>query len=185
MKTLDVTQLKPGDILSETSYYVFKGRNVNQIEGHSIVVTNHNGLEMKVGFGIAEDALFSASQFTETKKVTKTELARLLTQVGDTVFQVSFMKQAEKKVIKEALTNVNGGRIKTNNEIASLVDDAYKGELRVLRGFLSSTDELLLGRVKVVDLDIRFSGKGDPGYRLVDLRTIQELITKNVKYILQ
>ena len=181
---INTNLLKVGDIVSETQYYKVTGKNVNGITGNNINFTNEKGSPIQVGIGIVSNDMFSANQFTEEKKVTATELAEIFSKVGDVVFEVSFNKLPQAKDINETINGLNGGSFPSNKQLKEAITNAYKGEERILRGYLLSI-EPLMGRAKVVDLEIRLDeSNSDPGYRLVDFRQLNYLINRGVKYML-
>lgn len=198
MSNLKADNLQPGDILSETTYYQVQGHNVNGTHGKSVRLTTSTGTTLAVTDSLLEQTSYSSSQFTEEKKLSKTELAQMMSEVGDTVFEVSFQKQPAKEDIQAAIAKTNNGQFLSNKQIRDNVEEAYKGETRVLRGYLLNI-EPLMGRAKVVDLDVRFKTNeimstpnpeghtriGDNGIRLIDLRTLNYLIYKGVKYSLK
>lgn len=94
------------------------------------------------------DSLLSADSYNETKKVSLTEMATILSQSYNVPFTVVF--------------------------------DKKDGETRKLRGRLIKP-EPILGRCTVQDLD---TTEGSP-IRLVDNRTLSELIVRGVKYTIK
>lgn len=175
----DFKQIRKGDFLSETQYYEVKNVTPDQI-----AVVNERGFEFNIGRAIVEEGLFSATQFTETVKVSRTELIEIFHGVGDTVFQVCFNKQPTADAINEAIESANKGKILPINELKRLVKQAYKGEERILIGYLVKT-ETGFGRSMVIDLEANTSKstpEWDSRLRQVDHRTLNWLIYKNIKY---
>lgn len=170
--------LKVGEVLSETQYY-----KIQDINAGTIIVKNERGFAFTVSKNIVEEGMFSASQVIEEKKVTRTELIEIFNNVGDTVFTVCFHKQPSSEDINEAIESANKGKIIPIKELKKLVKDAYKGKERILTGYLIKT-ETGFGRSMVIDL---MEERGDdPNWdariRQVDHRTLNWLITKNIKY---
>ena len=185
MKKIEVSELKKGDIVSETQYYQVTGNNVNGITGHNINFINERKFAIQVGVVIVENDMFSANQFTEVIKVTATQLAEIFAKVGDSVFEVSFQKIPQGKDINDMLSTLNGGKFSSNKEIKEAVVKAYKGQERILRGYMCNVDSIM-GRARVVDLEVKLAeGSEDPGYRLVDFRHLNYLINRGVKYVVK
>lgn len=176
-----VANVNVGDYLSETQYY-----RVTSKQSSKINVENERGFSFGVSNNIVEEGMYSANQFTEEKKVSRTELINIFSKVGDTVFTVNFNKQPKEKDISNALIKINGGKFASNAEIRRLVKEAYQGEERTLTGYLLST-ETGFGRSSVIDLEAERGSnpEWDGRQRQVDHRTLNWLIHKNVKYIVK
>jgi len=83
------TQINSGEYLSTTMYVKVLNKTTNGIK-----VKDSFGREFEIrGTDLIEQTFKSASQFTTTKKVTRTELAQVLADLGDQVFTVNFDKQ--------------------------------------------------------------------------------------------
>lgn len=94
------------------------------------------------------DRMYSADRYDDIKKVTRTEMAGILSKSYNVPFTVIFQKEG--------------------------------GDVRKLRGRLIEPEHLL-GRCRVEDLDQPEGHR----FRLVDNRTLEELIVKGVKYQLK
>lgn len=167
--------------LSETQYY-----EVTRVSGNRINVKNERGFEFGIASNIVEEGMYTADQYAEVVEVNRTQLIEIFSKVGDTIFTVNFNKQPKAKDINDALANINKGKIIANAEIKKVVKEAYKGENRTLIGYLKHT-ETGFGRSSVIDLE---QERGDnPDWdartRQVDHRTLNWLISKNVKYIVK
>ena len=185
MKKTDVSSLQVGEFMSETQYYKVVdiiGDNPNR----SVLVENERGMKFSISADIVEEGIFSASQAAEVVELTRTELIEVFKHVGDTVFTVCFNKQPAADEINTAIESLNKGKIVSIKEMKKTVKEAFKGEERVLTGYLIST-ETGYGRSMVIDLAL---SRGDnPNWdsriRQVDHRTLSWLISKNVKYIIK
>jgi hypothetical protein len=166
----------PGQFLSETQYY----RAISKDESR-LFVKNERGLEFYIGANIVEEGIYSASQFIETLKISRTELIKIFNEVGDTVFTVCFNKQPTADSINTAIESANKGKIIPIKDLKKLVK-----EERVLTGYLISS-ETGFGRSMVIDLegDRGNNPDWDGRMRQVDHRTLNWLIYKNVKYIVK
>ena len=81
--------IKSGEFISTTMYL-----QVVKKTKDGVMVKDSQGQEFEVrGTNLLEKTFKSASQFESTKKVTRTELAEILVNLGDQVFTVNFDKQ--------------------------------------------------------------------------------------------
>ena len=101
--------------------------------------------------------------------------------IGDTLIDGMHSADRYNAVTQVPLTKMADVLSKSYNTPFTVLFEKKDGELRTLRGRLLDS-EPLLGRVKVEDLDIP---KGEPRMRLVDNRTLKELIVGGVKYTLK
>lgn len=136
--------VKNGDLMAVLMYARVTGTHQNHISCENV----DNGQLFDVNGQSLVEEMFSADQFQEIRKVTKTEMAETLSNSFNVPFTVVFQKQ--------------------------------DGSQRKLRGRLIEP-ERLMGRCRVQDLDER----GSTRLRLVDNRTLTELIVKGVKYVLK
>lgn len=179
-KKVDSKKLQRGNKLSRVSYMTVLDNG-----GEHLTVQNEDGFTWVIGKDIIEKECLSGDQFTEEKKVTKTELVEIFGSVRDSVFTVCFNKQPKAKDINEAINSINKGKILTNKQIAAAVKSAYAGEERILTGYLINT-ETGFGRSTVIDLNIaKKEGDYDNRLRQVDHRSINWLINNGVKYTLK
>lgn len=81
--------IKSGEYLSTTMYLKVVSKTKD-----GVMVKNTQGQEFEVrGTNLLETTFKSAAQFADTKKVTRTDLADILVNLGDQVFTVNFDKQ--------------------------------------------------------------------------------------------
>lgn len=177
--------LKPGEVLSETQYYTVVKVHDFGLQS-TVVVRNERGFEFSIGKNIVEEGIYSASQFNETVEVTRTELIDIFRKVGDTVFTVCFNKQPAAEDINAAIESTNKGKILPIKEMKKIIKEAFKGEERILTGYLVST-ETGFGRSMVIDLALERGDNPnwDARLRQVDHRTLNWIISKNVKYVVK
>lgn len=176
-----VRDLQKGDKISETQYYTVVGTSLTGVN-----VVNERGFGFTMSNGIVEEGCFSAGQFKEEVKLTKTQLAEAFSNIGDTVFTVSFNKLPVQSDVNNAIKSLNSGGIKSTADMKKIVKGAFEGEERILVGYRTG-GESALGRSTVIDLE---QERGDnPDWdartRQVDHRTINFFIYKNVKYSLK
>jgi len=188
MNKSDITKLKKGDKLSEIQYY-----EVLAVGTNSVAVKNERGMEFNISSSIVREGIFSANQFTETKELTKTELADLFSHIGDTVFTVNFNKQLKDKDAREGLFGLYanaGGTILSEKEyqtkVKEVLKSVFKGEERTLIGYRIGSD-FNLGRSHVIDLQAEkgTNPEWDSRIRQVDHRSINYVIYKNTKFTLK
>jgi hypothetical protein len=175
--------LKVGDKLSESQYYT-----VVKISSDRVQLKNDLDEDIVVGGSYVEKCLIAADQFTETKKVSKTEAAQIFLSSPSVAMTVNFNKQVkEADVVKELMEAYEGSTVKTMEQaIKKSVKSALAGEERTMVGrHEGSVDEF--GRIHFTDMEIeKTPGKDfDSRHRLVDPRTINWLIVRNVKYIVK
>ena len=174
-KRTNTKQLKVGDRLSRISYVQITGIRADG----RLDLRNSEGLEWIITPDIVAHEMYSASQFTDTKKVSRTEMVEAMESAGDAIFTVVFDKKVSQKDVVETLQTLDTVPEK-KTALNKLAKGMLSGSERTLVGFLAST-EPKMGRSTCVDLEI------GTGYnlRLVDHRTVKELILRNVRYVLK
>ncbi len=162
-----------GDKLSRISYL-----EVIRKTALSVTVRNQEGLEWDITSSIVENECYSASQHeSDVVEVTKTEMAQIFSELGDSVFTVNFNKQPKVEDVFDTIANT--GKLISNAEMKKRLVEGMKGEERTLVGYKTNTENDL-GRSNVVDLELPITEKNR--LRQVDHRSINWLITKNVKF---
>ena len=93
---MDFKQIKVGEVLSSTMYMEVVNKTSDSVE-----VKDSFGRKFTVkGQKLIEESMNSNTQFTQEKKVTRTEAANILTGAGDSVFTAVFDKQSgEERVL--------------------------------------------------------------------------------------
>lgn len=167
-------ELQVGDYLSRVSYMQVLKRDMD-----TLLVTNEEGYVWTIQEQVLANEAYSATQFNETKQVSRTELIEVLEDAGDTIFSVTFNKKVSQKDVVSALYNLDVLPEK-QTDIRKLVKSFLEGEERTLVGYLVQT-EPKMGRSTVVDLE----AKGGYNLRLVDHRTIKSITIRNVRYELK
>jgi hypothetical protein len=139
--------------------------------GNCVEVENKDGFKWSVAKSILEAETCSAHQFEDVRRVTRTELARILEQeVRDSVFSACFTKLPDPK---DQETLLEGADISTAAKRRRLAKDLSLGKERVIFAYITDTHEM--GRLPVYDLEAK-------GERLVDLRTVKWVVFGNKKY---
>jgi hypothetical protein len=166
--------IKSGDKVSVT-YYL----NVINKNSDSLDVEDQTGSKFAIrGKDLIEGTLNTAEQYTETRKVSRTELIEILENAGDTVFTANYNKLPNADTIAELLGNYSINDFGDPKKLSKIAKEAMKGEERNLKGYLINI-EPKMGRSSVIDLEIP---KGEHNVRLIDHRTLNSIIIKNIKY---
>ena len=185
-------QVKVGEILSETAFYV-----VSKVERNgNINVVDDLGNQITLSKAYVDsDILNSAESFTSVEEKTATELAELFLTSPRIAMSVEFLKKdtpktktALKKEIAEWTENVkNEFMSKGISAIEKYATEPVlpytPGKARVMKGrHYGGADEF--GRVTFIDME---QSKGDnPAHdgrmRQVDPRTLISLVIAGVKY---
>lgn len=187
------SELKKGDVLSETSFY-----NVVSVDKNNVVV-NIDGTtdEVTISKEYVEALVDSAQYVTSEEKKTMTELIEIIKENPRKAMEVVFIKQATPKTQKaykaEVEAKVNAFKTANIASIEGLVMDLINnplskeipGEQRTMigrhHGFIDEK-----GRVHFIDMKIAYdANKPDSRLRQIDTRTIQSIIVNNTKYVLK
>lgn len=164
--------------LSSHNYYVVESKDAEFVD-----VRDMAGNRLRVGRAVVVDECLTTHQFFEERKVTRTELSHILQNIGHAVFRVTFKKQATPEFIAAGLDSED---VSTNPKRLKVIKKKLEGEERVLHGRLHRTKEndadVEFGRIKVVDLEVASSGSNAYALRLVDTRSITELVVEGVRY---
>ena len=99
---------------SQSQYF-----NVKAIDGDRITVENQWGNLLYVSRDLLEK-MSSATHFTKEVAMNMTSLAELIETVSDTVFSVSFKKQANKESAEELLKGTKFAELRDKNKVAAL-----------------------------------------------------------------
>ncbi len=174
----DAGQLEIGDRLSRIQYYQVLEINEDSNGDRSYVVQNEAGFKFKVTSGIVEAEMFTANQFTTEEKVSRTELIEKLEGARDTCFTVVFERKLTDKLLADKLFDLSEIGLQTDRERRKYARELLKGTERRLVGYLMKA-EPKMGRSMVVDLEVE---PGRNNIRMVDHRTIKELIIRGVRY---
>lgn len=119
---------------------------------------------------------WSASIYNDEEKITRTEMVAKLMDAKDSVFTVSFRKMKHAEDVQQALKGIKSAK-DLQNRRRKLAKQMVEGEPCTITGHLLKSENHL-GRSMVIDLNQPY-GKG---FRLIDHRTIYQLVLQNVKY---
>lgn len=174
-----VSDLSPGDIMYEVTYYVVKSA-----DGDRVRVETPSGTPISISSSLVEETIFTTSQYKEEHKVSRTQLAQKIEGLGHAAFRVTFQKQVSSNDVADGLADKDlGSQAKRRRVMKGLME----GETRVMHCKLHRSAEfdasMELGRYKVVDLE-NYAKTGNYGasLRMVDTRTVSELVVDNVRY---
>lgn len=175
--------LKNGDVLSETQFY-----KVVKKSGDQVQLKTDLGEDIIVSKEYVDTCLDAADQFTEEKKITKTEAAELFLQNRYIAMKANFNKQVkEADVVKEIMSAYENSTPKTMGEaVKKALKRGLEGEERTIVGRHNGTKDEF-GRVHFIDMNIdKVDGKDyDLRQRLVDPRTLNWFIVKNTRYVVK
>ena len=163
----------------EVTYYVVQDPQENGVD-----VKTCDGNEMHISNGIITDNIYTTNQYERSTKLTRTQLAQKIETLGHAAFRVTFNKQVTSSDIADG---IDGKDIGTQAKRRKVVKTLMDGEQRVMHARLRRTDDydasMELGRYKVIDLDFfAKNGNEKASIRMVDTRTISELVVDNVRY---
>lgn len=188
---INYANLKAGDILSESQFY-----RVESLNGDIANLKNDKGNVYRIGRQIVEQDMHSASQFEKTEKVTQTEMIILAKSHARMAMTITFRKKIDvnstAKTLSEAVTKlVENSTLKELESILlkalkPTLKNAVEGELREIAGrHYGQFDEF--GRLRFIDMEQEgvATDEFDKRQRLVDLRTISQLIVNQVRYQLK
>jgi len=170
-------KLKVGDYFSQTDYF-----KLDKFESPWYHCTTAKGKSIRVDSGVVNGHCFSADQYTQEKKVTRTKLVEIfMTRTGDKIFTVEFEKQLTPEVLDNNLQTTEYGKdTPHSSKRRKILKDAMHGEPRKLIGFMKRVDNGM-GRSDVIDLE-QPDGRN---VRQVDHRTIKSLILMGTKYVVK
>jgi hypothetical protein len=180
-KKSNARKLSTGDHWSRNSY----GRIV-AVHQDEIIVENDQGTRWAIDPPLFEAEFTTADQFTETKKVTRTEMVQKIVSSARVAMTIYFRKQADPKdlkaVVKTLLDGVGkGASVPNDRALGKLLKDATAGAERTMIGrHFGTTDEF--GRIQFLDVEGASSGVG---LKTVDPRTVEWAVIENVRYELK
>jgi hypothetical protein len=122
---------------------------------------------------------FSADHYTREVKTNQTELANILSECKDTIFKVNFKKKVDEKAVLAKLSDVSHSDLQKADFVKKLSKEIIEGKSHEMVCHLTDAENPL-GRSSVIDLN----APTGTNFRLVDHRTIDSIIYKNVKYSL-
>ena len=188
----DPSKLSTGSMVYRPARIEILGKQGNMFE----IKNQETGETWNLASGLIGTQCYSPDQYTRIEKVTQTEIAgKLKEEVGDCVCKVEFFKLPDptsmaqmirdgSKLIEESgLTEIQKARF-----FKKLFERSQLGEYRVMRGYIArSSDQQTLesetGMLKFIDAEAL--AKGEFPMRQINLRNIQALTFKLVRYELK
>jgi hypothetical protein len=179
MSTCDAANLQPGDKLYEVSYYT-----VVDVDDSDVNVCDASGGQVRISRQLVERSVYSTNQFDKEERVTRTQLAQKIESLGHAAAQFTFKKQVACNDIADKLVDEDLGSLAKRRKVMKRLMD---GPVRVMNARLFHTDEfdaaMELGRYRVIDLDEFFKTNDEKrSMRMVDTRTISQIVVDNVRY---
>ena len=172
----NVDKLSVGNWFSDTKYL-----RVNKITSDGLLeATTSDGKNFVISQDIVKNEMYSSVHFEEEEKVTRTQLAEVLEDVGNKVFSASFRGKVNEKKVAEMLQNMEADTLQNRRSLNKFVKQMLLGKEINLTAHLART-EPKLGRSLVIGLNL----EGDNKFRQIDHRGMESIIFKNKKYILK
>ena len=170
------SDVKVGEFMTLFNYY-----RVESIDHEYVHVVDEKGNRLRISKGVVNDSMHSTDQYAKSERVTRTRLAQIIEGVGHAAFRVTFQKQVTPTAVADELEDKD---LSTKSKRRKVVSELMKGEKRIMHAKLQRSiddcPEMELGRYRVVDLEK--STPGNPAPRLVDTRTVSELVVEGVRY---
>ena len=132
-KSCKLSDIKVGDYLYEVTYYQVTGVN-----NEDVSVRTSTGTTMKISNSLIEDIAYCTTQFTQEVKMTRTQLAQKIEQLGRSAFFIKFRKLVQPNDVADALENAD---MSTQAKRRKLVKEAMQGKERVMHARLYYSDE--------------------------------------------
>lgn len=176
-----------GDIASRVSHVTIVDDTVDEHGSPCFVVQNEGGKTWRISKDIFNAECRVAGTFTEEKKVTLAELERVFRSIGEDVFKVTFTKEPDVDAGVAAIDAAvaDWPSLPAGKKRKLVREKLHTGETRVLKGRLdidafrtSARDPESCGRMKVIDMEAPAGHR----IRLVNVRTVSELIVGGVRY---
>ena len=152
------------------------GRITGFADGAVLVATD-DGSEWRISKTIVAKSCFTAHQFSATQMLTATQLAERFERAGDHVWSVCFRKQPDPNVVADELLSADVQSM-TQAQRRRLARQLLAGEQRTMIGRIVNHRLDVNGRVLVMDLE-------QNALRLVDPRTLEWFVYRNVRYELR
>ena len=160
------------------------------------IKNQETGETWNLAAGLISSQCYSPDQYTKIEKITKTEMAlKLKEEVGDCVCKVEFFKLPEPTQMAHTIRT--GSKLIEESDLTEaqkirsfkkLFERSQLGDYRIARGYIArSSDQQALesetGMLKFIDAEAL--AKGEYPMRQINLRNIQALTFKLVRYELK
>ena len=175
----DVSKLREGDIFYRVLHY-----KVTAVDDGYVHTTSDVAGDSAIAVSLVQKSAFVTNQYAEEVKVTRTRLAQKIETLGHAAFRVTFRKQTTSTDVADGLL---GADVSTQTKRRKIVKQLMEGEERVMHARLHRTEDfdaaMELGRYRVVDLEeLLKHGEEKRAHRMIDTRTVTELVVDNVRY---
>ena len=157
-----------------------------EAKGNELTLRNNEGIDFIAEKAYVDKTMNNSDTFTETKKVTATEIQNIILNTAFTACSITFQKKNVDKTAKAIKAEkmelgLKVSKMSNTSAIAYLLDNPVlpyiPGDLRTIKGYHKAVQDST-GRLEFYDMEDKEIKK------TVDLRTVTEVIVKNVKYIL-
>lgn len=165
----DPKKLAAGNWFSTTMYLDVKAN-----DGNEILAESQDEQMIAVDKQIVEEEMYCANIYGSEQKLPLTQVVKVLKEAHSTAFTICFNAKVDEKAIQQRLESLKEGDFADKKKLAK---ELLVGAEKTVVGRLTKT-EAKLGRSLVIGLP-------NKNFVQVDHRTIQYLILKNVKYIVQ
>ena len=176
MPKAEASKVQVGERLALFNYYT-----VTSTDKAWIHVKDEKGNGLSIARDIVDQSMTSTTQFQREEEVTRTRLANIIGTAGHAAFRVTFTKAVEPNAVADALADKIDDVKGTQAKRRKVVREAMRGEERVMHCRLCRSGEPTeLGRYQVIDLEAQDTGKH--ALRLVDTRTVSEVVIEGTRY---
>ncbi len=172
----EARKLVVGERLALFNYYT-----VERVDEAFVHCADLRGHKVRIGREIVDHSMVSTSQHQRECRTTRAVLAQKIEGAGHAPMRITFRKQVKENDVADALADEDLG---TQAKRRKLLKRLMQGERRVMHCKLKRSSEddvqMELGRFRVDDLELY--GKGGCTERLVDTRTVEEVVLEGVRY---
>lgn len=197
----DASKIREGMLLCRPARIVVMGKNntgttaTARVRNQDIHAASPGQGDWELGTALIETQCWNADQYTDVRHEPMTAIAAILRdRVGDVICKVEFTKEPAATKMRDLLMKgaaiieqVYAHATPTSKAAAykRLYERTQRGEYRIMRGYIlrdadMSTQETETGMIKFLDADLMAQGKY--AQRQVNLRNIQALTFKGVRY---
>ena len=179
----DVRKWAPANLevnnwFSSISYYKIK----EIVDKDTVMVCNcqEPSKVLSMSRDILLKEMYSAQIHEKTEKISRSNLVELMMNAKETVMTIEFRRKVQEDWIRSQLKSkiTKQSDLENAKFTSTLAKELVSGESMSMTCFITKSENKL-GRSCVIDL----SKKPGFNYRLVDHRTVDSVILKNVKYV--
>ena len=189
-KNIDVDRVDTGDWLSCVVYFKKTGADAHWTENGGQVVkpVGVSGItnDWKYSNLIVEKTMWTATDLSvnETRKITREQMVDLwkTSLVSGHLFRATFYTKPKVKEATASLVDAFEGReTMSERDLKNAVKEVIAGKKTVITGYMKSMRDT--GHAQVISLPSLSAPGPDRGIRLVDVRTVEEVIYRGVRYL--